>query len=407
MDQYISRTSEVGTDRPVWARPRLQILAAIVVACALLGWWVVARQQHGAAAAAAAKDTTPVPLVTVVVPRVGTVATAVSLTGQISAQNDMPIGIEGDAGRIAAVLVEPGDRVRRGQVLARLNPITAQTQVDSASASLDELRAAAAVAQAEWARAERARDSFSVEEAERRRTSAVTAQAKVKAAEAQLADAQNRWSRTAVVAPSDGIVLTRTAEVGQIAVPGSSVLFRLARNGEIEMRGQVTEQDVPRLQVGQVAEVHLDGVPQAFIGKVWQIGAIIDPLTRQGTVRISLPAADQNLRPGAFARADIRVGNTAGTILPQTAVLSDEQGSYTLIVGAGDKVERRAVTIGGARSEGLLVTGGLTGTERVVAIAGAFLRPGEQVKIATTPDMGPPGARAATGGSGSGRASAP
>jgi len=335
------------------------------------------------------------------------VATTVSLTGQISAQNDMPIGVEGDAGRIAAVLVEPGDRVRRGQVLARLNPITAQTQVDSAAASLDELRAAAAVAQAEWARAERARDSFSVEEAERRRTSAVTAQAKVKVAEAQLADARNRWSHTTVIAPSDGIVLTRTAEVGQIAVPGSSVLFRLARNGEIEMRGQVTEQDVPRLQVGQLAEVRLDGVPQAFIGKIWQIGAIIDPVTRQGTVRIALPAADQNLRPGAFARADIRVGNTAGTILPQTAVLSDEQGSYTLIVGAGDKVERRAISVGGARSEGLLITGGLTGTERVVAIAGAFLRPGEQVKIATTPGMGPSGARAATGSSGSGRASAP
>jgi len=405
MDQYSSPVNEVGTHRPVWARPRLQILGAVILAGAL-GWWALARQ-HGAAAAAAAKDSTPVPLVTVVVPQVGTVATAVSLTGQISAQNDMPIGIEGDAGRIAAVLVEPGDRVRRGQVLARLNPITAQTQVDSAAASLDELRAAAAVAQAEWARAERARDSFSVEEAERRRTSAVTAQAKVKVAEAQLADAQNRWSHTTVVAPSDGIVLTRTAEVGQIAVPGSSVLFRLARNGEIEMRGQVTEQDVPRLQVGQLAEVRLDGVPQAFIGKIWQIGAIIDPVTRQGTVRIALPAADQNLRPGAFARADIRVGNTAGTILPQTAVLSDEQGSYTLIVGAGDKVERRAISVGGARSEGLLITGGLTGTERVVAIAGAFLRPGEQVKIATTPGMGPSGARAATGSSGSGRASAP
>ena len=144
MDQYSSPVNEVGTHRPVWARPRLQILGAVILAGAL-GWWALARQ-HGAAAAAAAKDSTPVPLVTVVVPQVGTVATAVSLTGQISAQNDMPIGIEGDAGRIAAVLVEPGDRVRRGQVLARLNPITAQTQVDSAAASLDELRAAAAVA---------------------------------------------------------------------------------------------------------------------------------------------------------------------------------------------------------------------------------------------------------------------
>jgi RND family efflux transporter MFP subunit len=399
MDQYISRESELGTDRPLWTRKRPRIVAIAVVVAGLLAWWVLGRQHGATADAATAKDTVAVPLVTVVVPQVGTVSTAVSLTGQISAQNDMPIGVEGDAGRIAAVLVEPGDRVRRGQVLARLNPITAQTQVDSASASLDELRAAAAVAQAEWARAERARDSFSVEESERRRTSAVTAQAKVKVAEAQLAEAHNRWSHTTVIAPSDGIVLTRNAEVGQIAVPGSSVLFRLARGGEIEMRGQVTEQDMPRLKVGQVAEVRLDGVAQPFIGKVWQIGAIIDPVTRQGTVRIALSAADQDLRPGAFARADIRVGSTAGTILPQTAVLSDEQGSYTLIVGADNKVERRGISVGGARSEGLLITGGLTGSERVVAIAGAFLRPGEQVKIAVTPGVVPPGARAATGGS--------
>jgi HlyD family secretion protein len=405
MDQLTSRESELGLNRPAWSRPRNIVIVATVATLALLAAVVVARQ-HTAAKEAAA-NVTVLPLVTVVVPQVGTVATAVSLTGQISAQNDMPIGVEGDGGRISAVLVEPGDRVRRGQVLARLNPITAQTQVDSAAASLDELRAAAAVSQAEWARAERARDSFSVEESERRRTSAVTAQAKVKMAEAQLADARNRWSRTTVVAPSDGIVLTRSAEVGQIAVPGGSVLFRLARGGEIEMRGQVAEQDMPRLKVGQEAEVRLDGVAQSFTGKVWQIGAIIDAVTRQGTVRIALPTANQDLRPGAFARADIHVGATAGSILPQTAVLSDEQGTYTLIVGSGNKVERRAVIVGGARSEGLLITSGLAGTERVIAIAGAFLRSGEEVKIAVSPTAAPPGARVAAGSGSAPAASAP
>jgi multidrug efflux pump subunit AcrA (membrane-fusion protein) len=95
-----------------------------------------------------------------------------------------------------------------------------------------------------------------------------------------------------------------------------------------------------------------------------------------------LPSADQDLRPGAFARAEIQGGATMGVILPQTAVLSDEQGTYALVVGADDKVERRAVTVAGAHSEGLLVSGGLTGNERVVAIAGAFLRTGEQVQVA-------------------------
>jgi multidrug efflux pump subunit AcrA (membrane-fusion protein) len=98
-------------------------------------------------------------------------------------------------------------------------------------------------------------------------------------------------------------------------------------------------------------------------------------------VRIELPA-DRNLRPGSFARADIEVGSTTGVLLPQTAVLSDEHGSYVLIVGSDNKLERRAVTVGGARSEGLLVSQGLSGSERVIAIAGAFLRTGEIVAIA-------------------------
>ncbi len=301
------------------------------------------------------------PLVTVVVPSLGNVTSTVSLTGQISAQNDMPIGVEGDGGRISAVLVEPGDHVRRGQVLARLNPLTAQSQVDGAEATLDELRASAAASQAEYARAEGARDSFSAEEFERRRTvGADRRRPRSRPPKRSLSEAHTRWQRTTVVAPSDGIVLTRAAEVGQIAMPGTAPLFRLARGGEIEMRGQVAEQDMPRLKVGQTALVRLDGVAQPFTGKVWQIGAIIDAVTRQGTVRISLPAADQNLRPGAFARAEIQAGATVGVILPQTAVLSDEQGSYTLIVGADDKVERRAITVAGAHAEGLLVSSGLT-----------------------------------------------
>ncbi|HKC16643.1 MAG TPA: efflux RND transporter periplasmic adaptor subunit [Steroidobacteraceae bacterium] len=387
-------TTTLDAVSPWFTRRRL--MAGGVVLVLALGGWLYASTRGPAKSDG--KDANVPPLVTVITPKQGSVMSSVSLTGQISAQNDMPIGVEGEGGRIAAVLVEPGDRVHRGQVLAKLNPLTAQSQVDSAEASLDELRAAASAAQAEYARAEGARDSFSAEEFDRRRTSALTAQAKVKAAEAQLSGAQTLWQRTTVIAPSDGIVLTRTAEVGQIATSGVTVLFHLANRGEIEMRGQVAEQDMPRLKVGQSAQVRLDGVAAPFTGRVWQVGATIDPISRQGMVRIALPAADQNLRPGAFARADIQTGAAAGVIVPQTAVLSDEQGSYTLIVGAGDRVERRAVKIGGAHAEGLVVSGGLNGDERVVAIAGAFLRAGEQVNVAPTALAGGGGKGLASGG---------
>lgn len=373
----------LGTESGVPARNPRRMLVGVGILLALgVGAWWITRSQAASKGGLKTSDSAALPLVTVVTPARGKVMGIVSVTGQISAQNDMPIGVEGEGGRIAAVLVEPGDRVHRGQVLARLNPLSAQSQVAGAEASLDELRSAAVTAQAEYARAEAARDSFSVEEFERRKTTSMAARAKVKAAEAQVSSAHTMWARTTVVAPSDGIVLSRAAEVGQTSMPGSAPLFHLANHGEIEMRGQVAEQDMPRLKVGQSAQVRLDGVALPFTGKIWQVGAIIDSMTRQGMVRIALPAADQNLRPGAFARADIQAGATVGVLLPQTAMLSDDEGTYVLIVGADQTVVRRAVTVAGARSEGLLVSRGLEGNERVVAIAGAFLRAGEKVKVA-------------------------
>ena len=385
---------------PEGHRARWRWYAGIGVALVLvlaIGAWLLGRGH--AAAAATGKDGVVPPLITVIIPSRGEVTASVSLTGLISARNDMPIGNEGDSGRISEVLVEPGDHVRQGQVLAKLNPIAAQSNVDNMQASLEQERANAVMAKGEWERAQQGgSDLFSKEENERRRMSAATAEAKVRAAEAQVADARNRLAHTIIRAPTDGIVLTRTAELGQIAVPGSTVLFRLARDGQIEMRGQVAEQDVPHLKIGQQAQVRLDGVARSFTGTIWQIGAIIDSTTRQGTVRIALPASDQDLRPGAFARAEIQVGSSLGVILPQTAVLSDEQGNYVLIVGADSKLERRAVKVGGARSEGLLVSDGLSGNERVVAVAGAFLRTGEVVSIAGHSDAGASAQKAAMAG---------
>jgi HlyD family secretion protein len=375
-------------ERPTWHWRRVGGIGIVLLLALGVGGWLLARS-HASFAAQNGNTAVP-PRVTVVIPQLGKINTTVSLTGLISARNDMPIGNEGDTGRIAEVLVEAGDHVQQGQVLARLNPITAESQVHSAEAALDEVKANAAVAEAEWARAQRGADLFSMEENDRRRTSAATAQAKVKAAEAQLADARNKLAHTTILAPADGIVLTRGAEVGQIAVPGSTVLFRLARHGQIEMRGQVAEQDVPMLKVGDQVEVRLEGVAHPFPGTIWQIGPIIDPTSRQGTVRIALPSEDQDLRPGAFARADIHVGSSTGVILPQTAILADEQGTYVLIVGPDNKLERRKVQVAGARSEGLLISDGLTGSEQIVAIAGAFLRVGEAVSVASLVETPPP-----------------
>ena len=115
-------------------------------------------------------------------------------------------------------------------------------------------------------------------------------------------------------------------------------------------------------------------VPQSGMGS----GAVIDPQTRLGQVRVSL-VPDPNLRPGAFARADVTVSNADRAVLPQTAVLTDDKGSYVLIVNAQHKVERRAVRVSGIVQNGVTIADGVSSKDQVVATAGAFLQEGELV----------------------------
>ncbi len=322
----------------------------------------------------------PIPTVSVTEVGVSSVPTTVSIIGTIAARYDMPIGVEGDAGRIAAIYVEAGDHVKRGQLLARLNVSVLEPQVANLEAALEQARAEADLADAEYRRAQAvgASGALSAEETQRRKSAGLTAAAKVKVAAAQLAEAQARLARAAVRAPADGIILTRNVEVGQTATPGGEALFRLSEGGEVELRGQVAEQDLPQLRVGQSVNVRLTGTTRVYEGHVRLLGAVIDPHTRLGQVRVAL-TPDPNLRPGAFARADVTVSNADRAVLPQTAVLTDDKGSYVLIVNARHKVERRAVRVSGIVPNGVTIAEGVGAKEQVVATAGAFLQEGELV----------------------------
>src|SRR5579883_2292341 len=237
----------VASPTPIARGRGLRTWMSLAVAATAATVWLALRLHASNAHSPSEDNNAALPLITVVQPSVSAVPAQVRVTGLISARNDIPIGNEGDPGRISAVLVEPGDHVHRGQVLARLSAIAAQSLLDTAEASLEEARAGAAVAESEWSRAERDVDIFSREESERRRAAALTARAKVKGAQAQVIDARNKLAHTFIRAPADGVVLERNAEVGQIAVPGSTILFHLARGGEIEMRCQVADRELPKL----------------------------------------------------------------------------------------------------------------------------------------------------------------
>jgi HlyD family secretion protein len=364
---------------------RAYVIAAVVVVVVAAGLMFLMR---GGAKSAAPSAAEAAPLVTALPPGRTAYTIKVNFTGAIVARYDMPIGVDSEGGRISAVLVEAGDHVRAGQVLARLDTAVVAPQVASLRAALEQNKAEAALAEADYRRAAAIASSIaalSKEEVDKRHSQVATSAARVKAAEAQLAEAEARMGRTEIRAPADGVVLTRSAEVGQAVTPGGPALFRLARGGEIEMRAVAAEADLPRLKVGQEAEVRVAGVATPIAGKVRLLAAVIDPSTRLGEVRVSLPR-DPNLRPGAFARGEIKVGSDDRPIVPQTALLSDARGSYVLVVGPDNHVLRRAVRVGGAQPSGIVIADGLDGSERVVTTAAAFLHEGEIVRVAVAKD---------------------
>jgi HlyD family secretion protein len=362
-----------------WLLPIGVALLALLVA--LILW----RTMHRKSALVPLADQQSVPLISVVVPGLKPVTSTVTFTGAIAARYDMPIGNDGDTGRIVAVYVQPGDHVQKGQLLAKLNDEVLIPQVARLRASLEQAQAQAALSAAEYRRAQgvEAAGALSAEDIEKRRATAVTDAANVKVVAAQLAEQEARLARTRIVAPVAGTVLTRKAEVGQIANPGGDALFRIASNGEVEMRGQLAEQDLAQVKVNDPASVQLTGLTQTFPGKVWLLGAIIDPQTRLGEIRILLPP-DPALRPGAFARGTVSLAKAMRPVVPQTAVLNDVHGSYVFIVDDQNRAQRRAVRVADTVDQGVVVAGGLTGNERVVTTAAGFLREGEQVKVADT-----------------------
>jgi HlyD family secretion protein len=187
-----------------------------------------------------------------------------------------------------------------------------------------------------------------------------------------------RIGRLDIRAPAAGLILTRALEPGQIVGPSGSALFRVAKGGEMEMMARLSEQDLARLRIGTPATVTPTGTTTAFRGAIWQLSPVIDPLTRQGTARIAL-AYNPQLRPGGFASANIMSGTVEAPLLPESAVQSDAKGNFVYIIGNGNKVERRSVKVGDVSDNGIAVTEGLSGNERVVLSAAAFLNPGDQV----------------------------
>jgi len=192
-----------------------------------------------------------------------------------------------------------------------------------------------------------------------------------------------QWNTVAI--PAAGVVLRRNARLGGIASAASpEPLFRIARNGEIEVEAEIPEVRLTKVAAGQPARVQAPGVGEVT-GKVRFVAPEIDRQTRLGRARISV-GTDDRIRFGSTVTGAIETGRSCNVAVPVSALIGRGDETVVQVVRDG-RIETRPVRLGlleGGRAE---IREGLAEGETVVARAGSFLRDGDQVRVMDSPDV--------------------
>lgn len=357
----------------------------------------------------------PATAVSVVTARVGRLQESVLVTGTLVARQEIIISPEIEGLRVVELLAEEGDRVTKGQILARLEQETLKLQLAQNDATL--AKSAAAIAQAKSniisAEARRVEATNALDRAkplkqtgvvsestlDQRESAARTAVASLAVArdgllvsEAELAQIQAqrrdidwRLSRTEIRAPVAGLISRRSAKTGAVAT-GASIaepMFRMIADAQIELEADVPETDLSRLKAGQTATIVVAGSGNVT-GKIRLVSPEVDKATRQGKVRIGL-GDDSALRIGSFGRGAVATRGSEGIVVPASALLYGPDGAFVQVVVAG-RVETRKVMTGLAAGDAVELRSGVAAGDTVVAKSGTFLRAGDRVNPILAPD---------------------
>ena len=307
--------------------------------------------------------------------------------GNIVAWQEAVVGAEAPGLRIAQVLVNVGDRVKKGQVLATLAGDTVRAEAAQSRATLAEAEASAAdaVNNAQRARTLQGTGALSTSQINQYLTAEKTAQAKVEAARAMVAQQVARVSQTDVRAPDNGIISSRTATVGSV-VNGGAELFRLIRQGRLEWRAEVTSTELDKITTGTTALVTAASGAR-LSGRVRTIAPTVDPQTRAALVYVDvtpLPGNTGNALAGMFARGEFDLGAASALTVPQTAVAIREGFSYVYRIEPDNRVTQVKVQTGRLSGDRLEITAGLAADARIVASGAGFLNDGDLVRVAAT-----------------------
>lgn len=368
---------------------RLAIVSAALLSA--LGAAGLVAQQVRAQRPAVAAPARPALSVSTTRPQAHRLPLTVAANGSITAWQEASVGSEASGWRLAEVLVNVGDTVKRGQPLARFAAEMVRAELAQSRAGLAEAEAVAAEAAANAGRARELQSSgaLSAQQIQQLLTAERTASARVEALRAALEVHKLRLAQTEVLAPDDGIVSARMATVGAV-VPAGQELFRLIRGGRLEWRAEVAATEIAAIKPGQAVRVQPAGAP-ALVGRVRMLAPTVDAATRNALVYVDLPASPGAVRAGMFARGDFEIGHSDALTLPQSAVLLRDGFAWVLKVGADGRVQQAKVGVGRRVGDLVEVTGGVDAGSPVVASGGAFLADGDLVRVVAGP---PPAASA-------------
>ncbi len=288
-------------------------------------------------------------------------------------------------GYLDAVLVDRGDPVKRGQLLAVVRPSDLPDQLAAARGQLAQTEASLALAKIEAENAQRLATSGAISEQAllQAKTSLAASTANREAARAQTAGLAVRLGETKITSPLDGIVSTRRVDPGALVSPTSGTILTIVNIDLLRVFVTVPERSMTGIAVGKEAHVELDAFAgKSFSGKVVRIPPTIDPATRTLEAEVHLRNADGALRPGMFGRGSIVVDtHPQMPVIPTLALQISGGKRYVYVLGPEDKVQRREVKTGVDEGDFLEVLSGLRAGEDVVTAGIDGLADGSQVRV--------------------------
>ena len=358
--------------RNSWAGAAVLTLALTLAGC---GGEEAAKEAETKAGATGSSQT-----VTVAAAALRNLPRTVTASGTVSAWEEVPVGAETGGLTATAVYVDEGRYVRQGAPLVQLNDALLKAQLRQQQAAVQTAEANADRDQAALDRAQELKERGFLSQAslDTALANKRSSDANLLAARAALSETQTRLSQATIRAPVSGLVISRNVTRGQIVSPGTE-LFRIVRDGRLELDAQVPETDLGLVRSGQGAVVSSDQVGETT-GTVRIVTPEVDPQTRLGVARISLTGGG-GFRPGMFARAQIDVGANPAVTVPTAAVLYRENRPGVYVLDNQNRARFRPVVIQ-TRAEEWTAVDGVQAGARVIVQGAGFLGEGDRVRVA-------------------------